>query len=181
VMQPLLKLMPGEPSAAAAPRGGEQFSLPRLVDEALKVVRPVAELKHIGIIPQLAGEFPSVFGNPKLALAGLQTLLGWAIARSSGEPVALAVFHMRSGEPSGPFTMTQAEGLPPGEWVAMSLLDSGPKLSSSELDELGEDAATRPTVSPLGAACRQVREAGGHVWIETASDGVTLYAAYRAA
>jgi hypothetical protein len=172
--------MPGEPSAAPAPRGGEQFSLPRVVEEALKAVRPVAELKHIGIIPQLAGEFPPVFGNPKLALAGLQTLLGWAIARSSGEPVALAVFHMRSGEPSGPFTMTQAEGLPPGEWVTMSLLDSGPKLSSSELDELGEDAATRPTVSPLGAACRQVREAGGHVWIETASDGVTLYAAYRA-
>ncbi len=180
VVQPLLKLMPSEPSAAPVPRGSEQFSLPRVVDEALKAVRPVAELRHIGIIPQLAGEFPPVFGNPKLALTGMQTLLGWAIARSSGEPVALAVFHMRSGEPSGPFTMTQAEGLPPGEWVTLSLLDSGPRLSSSELGELGEEAASRPTVSPLGAACRQVRDAGGHVWLETAIDGVTLYAAFRA-
>lgn len=180
VVQPLLKLMPSEPSSAPVPRGAEQFSLPRVVEEALKAVKPVADLKHIGILPQLAGEFPAVFGNPKLALVGMQTLLGWAIARSSGEPVALAVFHMRSGEPSGPFTMTQAEGLPPGEWVAMSLLDSGPRLSSSELEELGDGGVTHPTVSPLGAACRQVREAGGHVWLETAIDGVTLYTAFRA-
>jgi len=181
VVQPILKLIPAVPSPPALARAGEEFSLNSVLQSALRATEQVAELKKIHVQAQLAGDYPSVVGNPQVAQAGLQTLLGWAIARSRRDPVSIALFHLRSGEAAGPFTLDEAGGLPPGEWVALSVVDSGPRLSTSELAELNVDTQHRHTISPLGAAARQVRGAGGQIWTETDMDSGSLYVAFRAA
>jgi DNA-binding response OmpR family regulator len=179
VVQPILKLMPAPPVAPA--RTGEEFSLTSVLQSALRATEQVAELKKIQVQAQLAGDYPPVGGNPQVAQAGLQTLLGWAIARSRHDPVSIALFHLRSGEAAGPFMLEEAEGLPPGEWVALSVIDSGPRLSTSELAELTSDTQHRHTISPLGAAARQIRGAGGQIWTESDMDSGSLYVAFRAA
>ena len=173
--------------SAALSRGVRAVSLPRVVEEALKAVRPWPSSSTSLFSRSWRESSRRSCGNPRLALSGLQTLMGWAIARSTSEPVALALFHMRSGEAVGPFTMTQAEGLPSGEWVAFSLMDSGPRLNTSELEGISDETRAHPTVSPLGAGCKQVREAGGPClagdgqrWIDAlrcVSRGVTSWTA----
>jgi len=180
VVQPILKLMPTAPSPAPA-RAGEEFSLTSVLQSALRATEQVAELKKIHVQAQLAGDYPAVVGNPQVAQAGLQTLLGWAIARSRHDPVSIALFHLRSGEAAGPFTLDEAEGLPPGEWVALSVIDSGSRLSTSELAELSTDTEHHHTISPLGGAARQIRGAGGQIWTEADMDSGSLYVAFRAA
>jgi DNA-binding response OmpR family regulator len=177
-----LKRLPAEPKVAApAPAGSEMFTFRKVIGEALLAVRQAAEMKKVPILTQLAGEFPNVYGNPQAAQSGLQTLFGWSIARSNRTPIDLVLFRLKGGEPSGPFAITHADKLPLGEWVVLSIVDSGPALTATELGEIRKQTAQVQTVSPLGAANRQIRTAQGLLWVEESSEPVTIYVGFRAA
>jgi FixJ family two-component response regulator len=176
-----LKRLPADVKpAAVAPAGSEVFAYRKVVGDALQAVRQAADMKKTPILTQLAGEFPNVFGNPEAAQSGLQTLLGWSIARSNRTPIDLVLFRLKGGEPSGPFAINNADKLPLGEWVVLSIVDSGPALTQSELAELRRQT-TQQMVSPLGAANRQIRTGLGLVWVEESSEPVTIYVGFRAA
>jgi FixJ family two-component response regulator len=176
-----LKRMPAEPKPGTAPpSGAEVFQYRKVIGDALQAVRPAAERKKVPIMNQMAGEFPNVFGNPEGAQAGLQTLLGWSIARSNRTPIDLVLFRLKGGELSGPFAINNADKLPLGEWVVLSLVDSGPALTPSELAEIRRQT-TQQMVSPLGTANRQIRSGGGLLWVEGSAEPVTIYVGFRAA
>jgi FixJ family two-component response regulator len=177
-----LKRLPAEPRAApAAPAGTEVFQYRKAIGDALLAVRPAAEMKKVAILTQMAGEFPNVFGNSQAAQSGLQTLLGWSIARSNRTPIDLVLFRLKGGEPSGPFAINNADKLPLGEWVVLSIVDSGPALTSAELAEVRKQTAQIQMVSPLGAANRHIRAGQGLLWVEGSSEPVTIYVGFRAA
>jgi FixJ family two-component response regulator len=176
-----LKRLPAEDKPAASPPGGaEVFQYRRVIGDALQAVRAAAEMKKVPIMNQLAGDFPNVFGKPEAAQAGLQTLLGWSISRSNRTPIDLVLFRLKGGELSGPFAINNADRLPLGEWVVLSIVDSGPALTQAELAEIRRQT-TQQMVSPLGAANRQIRSGGGLLWVEGSAEPVTLYLGFRAA
>ena len=128
-MEEWLKRLPAEPKAAPqAPAGTEIFQYRKVIGDALMAVRPAAEMKKVPVLTQMAGEFPNVLGNPQAAQSGLQTLFGWTIARSNRTPIDMVLFRLKGGEPSGPFAINNADKLPLGEWVVLSIVDSGPAL-----------------------------------------------------
>jgi CheY-like chemotaxis protein len=176
-----LKRLPEENKTAAAPEGAEIFPYRKVIGDALQAVRQAAEMKKVPILTQLAGEFPNVYGNPQMAQSGMQTILGWSIARSNHTPIDLVLFRLKGGEPSGPFAITNADKLPLGEWVVLSIVDSGPALSSQDLAEIRRQTSQIQTVSPLGAAYRYIRNAQGLLWVEESSEPVTIYIGFRAA
>jgi FixJ family two-component response regulator len=177
-----LKRLPAEPKVAPpAPAGTEVFQYRKAIGEALQAVRQAAEMKKVPILTQLAGEFPNVFGNPQAAQSGLQTLFGWSIARSNRTPIDMVLFRLKGGEPSGPFAITHADKLPLGEWVVLSIVDSGPALTPAEASEIRKQTAQIQMVSPLGAANRQIRAGQGLLWVEEGSEPVTIYVGFRAA
>jgi CheY-like chemotaxis protein len=177
-----LKRLPAESKAAApGPPGTEVFVYRKVIGDAVMAVRQAAEMRKVPILTQLAGEFPNVFGNPQAAQSGLQTLFGWSIARSNRTPIDLVLFRLKGGEPSGPFAITNADKLPLGEWVVLSIVDSGPALTQSELSEIRRQTAQMQPVSPLGAANRQIRSGQGLLWVEGTSEPVTIYVGFRAA
>jgi CheY-like chemotaxis protein len=177
-----LKRLPAESKASAPlPAGSEVFTYRKVIGDALMAVRQAAEMKKVPILTQLAGEFPNVFGNPQAAQSGLQTLFGWSIARSNRTPIDMVLFRLKGGEPSGPFAITNADKLPLGEWVVLSIVDSGPALTQTELSEIRRQTAQIQMVSPLGAANRQIRMGQGLLWVEGSSEPVTIYVGFRAA
>jgi DNA-binding response OmpR family regulator len=177
-----LKRMPAEAKPApVAPVGTEVFQYRKAIGDALLAVRQAAEMKKIAILTQLAGDFPNVLGNAQAAQSGLQTLLGWSIARSNRTSIDMVLFRLKGGEPSGPFAITHADKLPLGEWVVLSIVDSGPPLASQELAEIRKQTQQIQAVSPLGAAYRQIRAGGGLLWVEESAEPVTIYIGFRAA
>jgi CheY-like chemotaxis protein len=177
-----LKRLPAEPKVApTAFAGKEVFQYRKAIGDALMAVRSAAEMKKVAILTQMAGDFPNVFGNQEAAQSGLQTLLGWSIARSNRTPIDLVLFRLKGGEPSGPFAINNADKLPLGEWVVLSIVDSGPALTSAELAEIRKQTAQIQMVSPMGAANRQIRAGGGLLWVEGSSEPVTIYVGFRAA
>jgi len=177
-----LKRMPAEAKPApVAPAGTEVFQYRKAIGDALQAVRQAAEMKKIAILTQLAGDFPNVLGNAQAAQSGLQTLLGWSIARSNRTSIDMVLFRLKGGEPSGPFAITHADKLPLGEWVVLSIVDSGPPLASQELAEIRRQTQQIQAVSPLGAAYRQIRAGGGLLWVEESAEPVTIYIGFRAA
>jgi hypothetical protein len=177
-----LKRLPAESKASAPlPAGSEVFTYRKVIGDALMAVRQAAEMKKVPILTQLSGEFPNVFGNPQAAQSGLQTLFGWSIARSNRTPIDMVLFRLKGGEPSGPFAITNADKLPLGEWVVLSIVDSGPALTQTELSEIRRQTAQIQMVSPLGAANRQIRMGQGLLWVEGSSEPVTIYVGFRAA
>jgi CheY-like chemotaxis protein len=177
-----LKRLPAEPKVApTAFAGKEVFQYRKAIGDALMAVRSAAEMKKVPILTQMAGDFPNVFGNSEAAQSGLQTLFGWSIARSNRTPIDLVLFRLKGGEPSGPFAINNADKLPLGEWVVLSIVDSGPALTSAELAEIRKQTAQIQMVSPMGAANRQIRAGGGLLWVEGSSEPVTIYVGFRAA
>jgi DNA-binding response OmpR family regulator len=177
-----LKRLPADtPTAPQAPAGREVFQYRKAIEDALQVIRQTAAMRKIPILTQLAGEFPNVLGNPQAAQAGLQSLFGWSIARSNRTPIDLVLFRLKGGEPSGPFAITHADKLTLGEWVVLSIVDSGPALTPAELSEIRKQTAQMQPVSPLGAANRQIRAGKGLMWVEESSEPVTIYVGFRAA
>ncbi len=175
-----LKRLPSETRPAAPPAGGDVFVYRKVIGDALQAVRQAAEMRKVPILTQLAGEFPNVSGESQTAQSGLQSLLGWSIARSNRTPIDLVLFRLKGGELSGPFAISQADRLPLGEWVVLSIVDSGPALSAQEITEVRRQTQQMQTVSPLGAALRQIRAAKGLLWVEEGSEPVTIYIAFRA-
>jgi DNA-binding response OmpR family regulator len=180
-MEEWLKRLPSEGKTTAVPAGSEIFAIRKVVGEALQAVRQAAEMKKVPILTQLAGDFPNVYGNPQAAQSGLQTILGWSIARSNRTPIDLVLFRLKGGEPSGPFAITNADKLPLGEWVVLSIVDSGPALSTQDLAEIRRQTSQIQPVTPMGAAYRQIRTAQGLLWVEESSEPVTIYIGFRAA
>jgi len=177
-----LKRLPAETKPTTPPPAGtEVFQYRKAIGEALLAVRQAAEMKKVPILTQLAGEFPNVFGNPQAAQSGLQTLFGWSIARNNRTPIDLVLFRLKGGEPSGPFAITHADKLPLGEWVVLSIVDSGPALTQTELGEIRRQTTQMQMISPLGAAYRQIRAGMGLLWVEESSEPVTIYVGFRAA
>ncbi|MBN2084171.1 MAG: GAF domain-containing protein [Anaerolineales bacterium] len=177
-----LKRLPAEPKATPnAPAGTEVFQYRKAIGDALMAVRSAAEMKKVPILTQMVGEFPNVFGKSEAAQSGLQTLIGWSIARSNRTPIDLVLFRLKGGEPSGPFAINNADKLPLGEWVVLSIVDSGPALTGAELAEIRKQTTQIQMVSPLGAANRQIRAGGGLLWVEGSSEPVTIYVGFRAA
>ncbi len=177
-----LKRLPAEPKVApTAFAGKEVFQYRKAIGDALMAVRSAAEMKKVPILTQMAGDFPNVFGNSEAAQSGLQTLFGWSIARSNRTPIDLVLFRLKGGEPSGPFAINNADKLPLGEWVVLSIVDSGPALTGAELAEIRKQTAQIQMVSPMGAANRQIRAGGGLLWVEGSSEPVTIYVGFRAA
>jgi FixJ family two-component response regulator len=177
----LKRIPPDTKATTAPPVGGEVFPYRKVIGDALMGVRQAAEMKKVPFLNQLSGEFPNVFGNPQAAQAGLQTLLAWSISRSNRTPIDLVLFRLKGGEPSGPFAITHADKLPLGEWVVLSIVDSGPALSQGELAEIRRQTTQMQATSPLGMANQQIRAARGLVWVEESSEPVTLYIGFRAA
>jgi hypothetical protein len=175
----LKRLPPDDPTPAAIPQGAEVFAFRKIIGDALQAVQKAAELKKVPILTQMTGEFPSVIGIAMAAQAGLQTLLGWSIARSNQTPIDLILFHTRSGEPNGPFIVARADRLPPGDWLVLSVVDSGPPLTAMEAAEMRKHTQQMQAVSPLGAALRQIRSAHGLFWIQDASEPITIYIAFK--
>jgi DNA-binding response OmpR family regulator len=177
-----LKRMPAETKLApVAPVGTEVFPYRKVIGDALQAVRQAAELKKVAILTQLAGEFPSVLGNAQAAQSGLQTLIGWSIARNTRTSIDMVLFRLKGGEPSGPFSITHADKLPLGEWVVLSIVDSGPPLAPQELADIRRQTQQVQAVSPLGAAYRQIRAGQGLLWVEESAEPVTIYVGFRAA
>jgi CheY-like chemotaxis protein len=177
-----LKRLPAEPKVApTAPAGTEVFQYRKAIGDALMAVRQAAEMKRVPILTQMAGDFPNVYGNPEAAQSGLQTLFGWSIARSKSTPIDIVLFRLKGGEPSGPFAINNADKLPLGEWVVLSIVDSGPALTGAELSEIRKQTAQIQMVSPLGAANRQIRAGQGLLWVEGSTEPVTIYVGFRAA
>jgi CheY-like chemotaxis protein len=176
-----LKRMPLESKIApVAPVGTEVFPFRKAIGDALQAVRQAAEMKKVAILTQLAGDFPNVLGNAQAAQSGLQTLFGWSIARSNRTSIDIVLFRLKGGEPSGPFAITHADKLPLGEWVVLSIVDSGPPLASQELAEIRRQTQQVQAVSPLGVAYRQIRAGQGLLWVEESAEPVTLYVGFRA-
>ncbi|MGD0174154.1 MAG: GAF domain-containing protein [Anaerolineales bacterium] len=178
-----LRRMPVEtkPAPVAAPNGTEVFPFRKAIGDALQAVRQAAEMKKVAILTQLAGDFPNVLGNIQAAQSGLQTLFGWSIARSNRTSIDIVLFRLKGGEPSGPFAITHADKLPLGEWVVLSIVDSGPPLTPQELAEIRRQTQQAQAVSPLGAAYRQIRAGQGLLWVEESAEPVTIYVGFRAA
>jgi DNA-binding response OmpR family regulator len=177
-----LKRMPADTKPAPiAPEGTEVFAYRKAIGDALQAVRPAAEMKKVAILTQLAGEFPNVLGNAQAAQSGLQTLFGWSIARNNRTSIDMVLFRLKGGEPSGPFAITHADKLPLGEWVVLSIVDSGPPLASQELAEIRRQTQNVQAVSPLGSAYRQIRAGQGLLWVEESAEPVTIYVGFRAA
>jgi putative methionine-R-sulfoxide reductase with GAF domain len=176
-----LKRLPSDTRTASAPPGTEIFVYRKVVSDALTAVRQAAEMRKVPILTQLAGDFPSVIGNAQSAQSGLQTLLGWSIARNARTTIDLVLFRMKGGEPTGPFAIAQADKLPMGDWVVLSIVDSGPALTPQELTEVRKQTQQMQSVSPLGAALRQIRMAQGLLWVEEGGEPVTIYVAFRPA
>ena len=177
-----LKRMPADTKPAPiAPVGTEVFPFRKAIGDALQAVRQAAEMKKVAILTQLAGDFPNVLGNAQAAQSGLQTLLGWSIARSNRTSIDIVLFRLKGGEPSGPFAITHADKLPLGEWVVLSIVDSGPPLAPQELAEIRRQTQQVQAVSPLGAAYRQIRAGQGLLWVEESAEPVTIYIGFRAA
>lgn len=178
-----LRRMPVEtkPAPVAAPTGTEVFPFRKAIGDALQAVRQAAEMKKVAILTQLAGDFPNVLGNAQAAQSGLQTLFGWSIARSNRTSIDIVLFRLKGGEPSGPFAITHADKLPLGEWVVLSIVDSGPPLAPQELAEIRRQTQPAQAVSPLGAAYRQIRAGQGLLWVEESAEPVTIYVGFRAA
>jgi len=175
----LKRLPTDEPTPVTVPPGVEAFVFRKVIGDALQAVRQAADIKKVPILTQLAGEAPPVFGNAAAAQAGLQTLLGWSIARSNQTPIDLVLFCLRNGDTSSPFAISRADRLPPGDWMVLSVVDSGPALTPTELAELRKQTQQIRIVSPLGTAFRQTRSAQGLFWMEDASEPVTVYIAFR--
>jgi hypothetical protein len=176
----LKRLPPDEPVPIPIPAGVDTFVFRKVISDSLQAVRQAADLKKVPILTQLAGESPPVIGIASGAQAGLQTLLGWSIARSNQTPIDLVLFCLRNGETNSPFAITRADRLPPGDWMVLSIVDSGPALTAAELAELRKQTQQIRIVSPLGTAYRQIRAAQGLLWMEEASEPVTVYIAFRA-
>jgi DNA-binding response OmpR family regulator len=177
-----LKRMPAESKLApVAPVGTEVFPFRKVIGDALQAVRQAAEMKKVAILTQLAGEFPSVLGNAQAAQSGLQTLFGWSVARNNRTSIDMVLFRLKGGEPSGPFAITHADKLPLGEWVVLSIVDSGPPLAPQELADIRRQTQQVQAVSPLGAAYRQIRAGQGLLWVEESAEPVTIYVGFRAA
>jgi DNA-binding response OmpR family regulator len=177
-----LKRLPAEGKLTAPPpTGTEVFQYRKVIGDALLAVRQAAGSRKVPILTQLAGEFPNVFGNPQAAQTGLQTLIGWSIGRSTRTPVDLVLFRLKGGEPSGPFAITHADKLPLGEWVVLSIVDSGPALTQAELTDIRRQTAQVQPTTPLGAAYRQIRSGQGLLWVEGSTEPVTIYVGFRAA
>jgi DNA-binding response OmpR family regulator len=175
-----LKRLPAENRQAPPPAGTDVFVYRKIISDALQVVRQAAEIRKVPILTQLAGEFPNVSGDASAAQSGLQSLLGWSIARSNRTPIDLVLFRLKGGELSGPFAISHADRLPLGEWVVLSVVDSGPPLTAQEIAEVRKQTQQIQTVSPLGAALRQIRTAKGLLWVEEGSEPVTIYIAFQA-
>jgi CheY-like chemotaxis protein len=173
------RLPADEPPPVNVPPGTSVFVFRKVIGDALQAVRQSADIKKVPILTQLAGDFPPVVGLAANAQAGLQTLLGWSIARSHQTPIDLILFHMRSGEPSGPFAISRADRLPPGDWLVLSVVDSGPVLTQTEKAEIRKQTQQMQIVSPLGTAFRQIRAAQGLFWMEEAVEPITVYIAFR--
>jgi hypothetical protein len=177
-----LKRIPADAKPSVPPpTGTEIFPYRKVIGEALMAVRQAAEMKKVPVLTQLTGEFPNVYGNPLAAQSGLQTMFGWSISRSNRTPIDLVLFRLKGGEPSGPFAISHADKLPLGEWVVLSIVDSGPALTQAELAEIRRQTTQVQMVSPLGAAYRQIRAGGGLLWVEESAEPVTLYIGFRAA
>jgi DNA-binding response OmpR family regulator len=177
-----LKRMPVETKLApVAPVGTDVFPYRKVIGDALQAVRQAAEMKKVAILTQLAGDFPNVLGNAQASQSGLQTLFGWSIARNNRTSIDMVLFRIRGGEPSGPFAITHADKLPLGEWVVLSIVDSGPPLAPQELAEIRRQTQNVQAVSPLGAAYRQIRAGQGLLWVEESAEPVTIYVGFRAA
>ncbi len=177
-----LKRMPAETKLAPAPPvGTDVFPYRKVIGDALQAVRQAAEMKKVAILTQLAGDFPNVLGNAQASQSGLQTLFGWSIARNNRTSIDMVLFRIRGGEPSGPFAITHADKLPLGEWVVLSIVDSGPPLAPQELAEIRRQTQNVQAVSPLGAAYRQIRAGQGLLWVEESAEPVTIYVGFRAA
>jgi CheY-like chemotaxis protein len=177
-----LKRLPADANPPLPPQTGKQvFPYRGVIRDALQGMRQAAQARKVQILTQMTGEYPNVFGNPQAALSGLQTLFGWSIARSNRTPIDLVLFRLKGGEPSGLFAITHADKLPLGEWVVLSLVDSGPPLTAVELAEIRRQTTQMQKVSPLGTAYRQIRAAQGLLWVEESAEPVTLYIGFRAA
>ncbi|MFN2297424.1 MAG: GAF domain-containing protein [Anaerolineales bacterium] len=177
-----LKRIPADASPPLPPQTGKQvFPYRGVIRDALQGMRQAAEARKVQILTQMTGEYPNVFGNPQAATSGLQTLFGWSIARSNRTPIDLVLFRLKGGEPSGLFAITHADKLPLGEWVVLSMVDSGPPLTAVELAEIRRQTTQMQKVSPLGTAYRQIRAAQGLLWVEESAEPVTLYIGFRAA
>jgi hypothetical protein len=177
-----LKRIPADANPPLPPQTGKQvFPYRGVIRDALQGMRQAAEARKVQILTQMTGEYPNVFGNPQAALSGLQTLFGWSIARSNRTPIDLVLFRLKGGEPSGLFAITHADKLPLGEWVVLSMVDSGPPLTAVELAEIRRQTTQMQKVSPLGTAYRQIRAAQGLLWVEESAEPVTLYIGFRAA
>lgn len=175
-----LKRLPPDTRTAPIVAGTDVFVYRKVINDALQAIRQAAEMRKVPILTQLAGEFPNVSGNAQAAQTGLQTLFGWSIARSNRTPIDLILFRLKGGEPSGPFAISHADRLSLGEWVVLSIVDSGPVLVAQELAEIRKQTQQIQTVSPLGAALRQIRTAQGLLWVEDGAEPVTIYIAFRA-
>jgi DNA-binding response OmpR family regulator len=176
-----LKRIPSETRPAPVAAGSNVFVYRKVVGDALQAVRQAAEMRKVPILTQLAGDFPNVTGNPQAAQSGLQTLLGWSISRSNRTPIDLVLFRLKGGETSGPFAISQSDHLTLGDWVVLSIVDSGPPLSPQEMTEVRKQTQQMQTVSPLGTALRQIRAAKGLLWVEEGAEPVTIYIGFRAA
>jgi CheY-like chemotaxis protein len=180
-MEEWLKRIPAETRPAPIAAGTDIFAYRKVIGDALQAVRQAAEARKVPILTQLAGDFPNVTGIAPNAQSGLQTLFGWSISRSNRTPIDLVLFRLKGGEASGPFAITHADRLSLGDWVVLSIVDSGPALTAQELAEVRKQTQQMQTVSPLGTALRQIRGAQGLLWVEEGAEPVTIYIGFRAA
>jgi DNA-binding NarL/FixJ family response regulator len=175
-----LKRIPPDTRPAPIAAGADIFVFRKVIGDALQAVRQAADARKVPVLTQLAGEFPNVTGNAQAAQSGLQTLLGWTISRSNRTPIDMVLFRLKGGESSGPFAISRADRLPLGEWLILSIVDSGPALSAQEISEVRRQTQQMQTVSPLGTAMRQIRSAQGLLWVEEGAEPVTIYVGFRA-
>lgn len=156
--------------------GRDIIGLPQTLKEVVKAIRPKAEEKGLSLEADLSGEFPPVLANPARLRQVFEALLTNSIRMTESGRIVIAVyrFRVKAGVAEAPFPMAPGIALDDGQWIAASISDTGPGLSTADLASLKNARASEipshngPGIS-LGAA-RLITEAqGGRLWVEQVS------------
>ncbi|MEW6716558.1 MAG: GAF domain-containing protein [Chloroflexota bacterium] len=151
----------------------ETQSLPKVVRDVITSFGSIADARGLHLRSNLSGDFPPISVNHLRLRQLLESLLTNTLHRSQGQGEVLFTgfqFQVLEGQPRTALLLPDKLKLPDGQWVALTISDTGRALLATESKAFDVDAGEMPRHSGPGISLAEARllarSLGGELWYE---------------